>query len=85
MDGRSQSDSTVGSMVGHGQHLGRERVQVDLVAKPGAEGLDGLGRVVSTAIESSIHGLLDAARAGWNMAATARVALATTQLGGRAL
>src|SRR4029453_4866889 len=39
-------------LVGHRQQLGREGVQVDLVSQPGAEGLDGLGRVVLAAVEA---------------------------------
>ena len=40
-------------LVDHGPELGRERVQVDLVAQAGAEGGDGLGGVVAAAVADS--------------------------------
>jgi hypothetical protein len=62
------------------EQLGRERVQVDLVTQPGTERLDGLGGVVLAAVEAPIAWMRR--RAGWNRAATAKVAAATAQLGG---
>jgi hypothetical protein len=47
-------------LVDHGVQLGRERVQVDLVAESVTERLDGLGGVVA-AVEASVDRLLDAA------------------------
>jgi hypothetical protein len=48
-------------LVNRGQQLGRQRVQVDLVAEAGAERLDGPGGVVAAPVEAPIHRLLDAA------------------------
>jgi hypothetical protein len=68
--------------VGHGQQLGRERIEVGLVAELGAERLDDLGRVVAVAVEAPVDGVLEPRRAGWNRAATDRVAPDTARLGG---
>jgi hypothetical protein len=51
-------------LVNRGQQLGRQRVQVDLVAEAGAERLDGPGGVVAAPVEATIYTVLDAA-AGW--------------------
>src|SRR5829696_864081 len=70
-------------LVDHGAQLGRQGVQVDLVAQPGAERLDRSGSVVAAPVEAPVHGLLGAT-AGWlDSAATARVAAATARLGVR--
>ena len=42
-------------LVNYGHQLGREGVQVDLVAEAGAERLDGLGRVVAAPVEAPVH------------------------------
>jgi hypothetical protein len=47
-------------LVGHGQQLGRERIEVGLVAELGAERLDDLGRGVAAAVEAPVDGVLDA-------------------------
>jgi len=46
--------------VGHGQQLGRERIEVGLVAELGAERLDDLGRGVAAAVEAPVDGVVDA-------------------------
>jgi hypothetical protein len=51
-------------LIHHGQQLCRERVQIDLLAQPGAKCLDRLGGVVAAPVEATIHRGLDAA-AGW--------------------
>jgi hypothetical protein len=48
-------------LVDHGQQLGPQGVQVDLVPQAGAEGGDGLGGVVAAPVEAAVHGGLDAA------------------------
>jgi hypothetical protein len=48
-------------LVGYGQQLGGERVQVDFVTQADAERLDRPGRVVLAAIEAPINDRLDAA------------------------
>src|SRR5215216_1450459 len=48
-------------LVNDRKQLGGEGVKVELVAQTGAEGLDGLGRVVAAAVEAAIHDRLDAA------------------------
>jgi hypothetical protein len=62
-DGRSYSDALVGWTVWSTtcEQLGRQRVQVELLAQARAEGLDGPGRVVAAPVEASVHGVLDAA------------------------
>jgi hypothetical protein len=46
-------------LVDHRQQLGRQRVQVHLLAQPGAERLDGLGRVVAAPVEPAVdHAML---------------------------
>ena len=66
----------------HGQQLGVERVQVDLVAQPDREGVEGAGGVVAAPVEAAVDHLLDAPPGRRNIAASARVAPATAQLGG---
>ena len=41
--------------------LGRQGVEVDLVAEAGVERLDRAGGVVAAPVEAPVHGLLDAA------------------------
>jgi hypothetical protein len=48
-------------LVGNGQQLGRERVQVDLVPQAGAEHFDRLRGIVLAPIKAPIHQRLDAA------------------------
>jgi hypothetical protein len=62
-EGRSQSDALVGghSLVDHGQQLGREGVQVDLLSKPCRERLHGAGGVVVAAVEAPVDQVLDPA------------------------
>jgi hypothetical protein len=48
-------------LVGYGEQLSGEGVEVDLVAQAGAVGLDGLGRAVLAPVEAPVDGLLDAA------------------------
>src|SRR5215217_3667284 len=69
-------------LVDHPQNLGRGRVQIDLVAQAGAARLDGLGRMVLAPVEAPVDPCWMRRRASWNRTATARVAPATTQLGG---
>jgi hypothetical protein len=47
-------------LVARGQQLGRQRVQVDLVAEQGAEPLGGPNRVVLAPVEAEVDRLLDA-------------------------
>src|SRR6266545_4691707 len=47
-------------LVDHREQLGSETVEVDLGMQPGAECLDGPGRVVAAPVEAPIDGLLDA-------------------------
>src|SRR4030095_1695403 len=61
-------------LVDHRQQLSREGVEVDLVAQAGPEPLDHPGRVMAAAGGGGVR-----PRAGWNSAATARVAPATTR------
>jgi hypothetical protein len=72
-------------LVGDGQQLGGKRVQVDLVPQTDAERLDGHGGVVLAALKRRSTTCWMRRRAGWNKAATARVAPATAQLGGWSL
>ncbi len=60
-----------------GRELGRERVQVELVAETGHEVVDHLLGIVSGAMEAPIDALLDPLRSGLNMAATRSVDAAT--------
>ena len=60
-----------------GLEVGAQRAEVDLVAQPRAERLDGPRGVVAAAEEAAVHRLLDAAATGRNRAATARVDAAT--------
>jgi hypothetical protein len=69
-------------LVNDRQQLGGEGIKVDVLAQADAERLDGLGRVVLAAVEVPVNSLLDAAAGRRNAAATAKVAPATTQLGG---
>src|SRR5829696_4508084 len=48
-------------LVDHGQQLGREGVQVDLLVQLAAERLDGGGGVVAAPVEAPVDGLLDPA------------------------
>jgi hypothetical protein len=48
-------------LVDHPQQLGRQAVQVDLLVQPITERGDRLGGVVATAVEATVHRLLDAA------------------------
>ena len=48
-------------LVDHRQQLAGQGGQVDLVAKVGAEGGDGVGGVVAAAVEAAVDPLLDAA------------------------
>jgi len=48
-------------LVDHRHQLGRERVQVDLIAQAGAEHLDRVGRIVFAAVEAPVNERLDAA------------------------
>jgi hypothetical protein len=48
-------------LVDHGLQLGRQGVQVDLLAEAGAERFDRAGGVVAVAVEASIHNSLDTA------------------------
>jgi hypothetical protein len=62
--GRAQPQrglSRLHGLSGHRQQLGGQGVQVDLLAKAGAERLDGLGGVVATPVEAAVDRLLDAA------------------------
>src|SRR5512132_474477 len=47
-------------LVSHREQLPGEGIEVDLVAQPGAERLDGLGRVVLTPVEAAVNSSLDA-------------------------
>jgi hypothetical protein len=67
-------------VVDHGQQLGVQGVQVDLVAQAGREPLEGAGGVRAAAVEAAVDQLLDPAAQGWNRAATVRVAAATARL-----
>jgi hypothetical protein len=49
------------SLVDHGQQVGAEGVQVDLVAEPGRELLHGAGGVIAAAVEAPVDNQLDAA------------------------
>jgi hypothetical protein len=51
-------------LVDHGQQLGGQGVQVDLVAQAGREPLDGAGGVVAAAVEAPVDQVLDAAPGG---------------------
>ena len=68
-------------LVNHRQQLGGEGIEVNLLAQPGGERLDRVGRVVSAPVEAAVNHLLDAA-AGRLEQAAARVAAATAQFGG---
>jgi hypothetical protein len=46
-------------LVEHAQQLGRERVEVNLVAEPEAEGLDGSGCVIASPVEAPVDPALD--------------------------
>jgi hypothetical protein len=48
-------------LVNDREQLGREVVQVDLIAQPTGERFDGPGRVVLASVEAAVHRLLDAA------------------------
>ena len=48
-------------LLGHGEQLGREGVEVDLLAQPGTEGGHRLGGVVVAAVEAPVDQGLDAA------------------------
>jgi hypothetical protein len=52
--------SRLHGLVDHGQQLGGQRVQVDLLAQPRAEPLDGAGGVVAAAVEAPVDLGLDA-------------------------
>ena len=59
---RSHSDTRVGCMVSSTTPAARaQAVQIDLVAQPDAERLDGPGGVVAAAVEAPVDPLLDAA------------------------
>ena len=47
-------------LVDHGQQLGRQRIEIDLVAELGTECLDRPDRVVLATVEAAIHDGLDA-------------------------
>src|SRR6266536_6158070 len=62
-DGRSKPQRRLGrlhGLVDYGQQLAGQGVQVDLLAQPGAEPLDGLGGVVAAPVEAPVDRLLDA-------------------------
>ncbi len=48
-------------MFDHGQQLGMEGVQVDLVPQPHREPLQGTGRVIAAPVEAPVDKVLDAA------------------------
>ena len=82
MVGATGCSGRLDCMVDHCKQLDRERVQVHLVAKSVGERLDGLGGVEPMAVEATIHSQLDAVASRLEQCATAKVALATAQLGG---
>jgi hypothetical protein len=47
-------------LVDYGQHLRRDRVKIDFLTQPRVERLDGLGGVVSTAVEATVDPILEA-------------------------
>jgi hypothetical protein len=66
--GRSKPQCHLGwlhGLVGHGQQLGSQGVQVDLLVQPIAEHRDRVGGVVAAAVEAAVDDRLDAA-ADWS-------------------
>jgi hypothetical protein len=62
--GRSKPQRHLGRLhrlVDHTQQLNQERVEVDLLAQPVAEVIDGIGGVVAAPVEASVDRALDAA------------------------
>jgi hypothetical protein len=51
-------------LVDHRQQLGGQRLQVQLLARAGAERCDGGGGVIAPAVEAPVHRVLDAAAGG---------------------
>jgi hypothetical protein len=47
-------------LLGHGQQLGGQGIQVDLLVQPAAERLDCLGGVVATAVKAAVDRAWDA-------------------------
>jgi hypothetical protein len=75
-------------LVDHPQQLALQGVQVDLVAQPGREGVQGAGGVVAAAVEAAVDQVLDSAaqrrerrRGGQGGGGTARLPDPSASLG----